>query len=85
MRGYVATGFVGRKTELALLHKRLTGVTASGAGPVAIVLDEPPWLAEQDEIFDGALQTALGPAATARMPISRPRPAAGLARCRQGR
>jgi hypothetical protein len=26
--------------------------------PVAIVLDELPWLAEQDEIFDGALQTA---------------------------
>jgi AAA+ ATPase superfamily predicted ATPase len=139
---YMATGFVGRKTELALLHKRLTGVTASGAGtalvirgrrqvgksrlaqefcdragvpylfytatkgaspveaitafltelsnssvprdqglvpveptaswpdafrvlaavlpdsPVVIVLDELPWLAEQDEIFDGALQTA---------------------------
>jgi hypothetical protein len=27
-------------------------------GPVIIVLDELPWLAEQDEIFDGALQTA---------------------------
>ena len=27
-------------------------------GPVVIVLDELPWLAEQDEIFDGALQTA---------------------------
>jgi hypothetical protein len=26
--------------------------------PVVIVLDEVPWLAEQDEIFDGALQTA---------------------------
>jgi uncharacterized protein len=26
--------------------------------PVVIVLDELPWLAEQDEIFDGALQTA---------------------------
>jgi uncharacterized protein len=26
--------------------------------PVAVVLDELPWLAEQDEIFDGALQTA---------------------------
>ena len=138
----MTTGFVGRKTELALLHKRLAGVTASGAGtalvirgrrqvgksrlaqefcdragvpylfytatkgaspveavtaflaelsnssvprdrglvpaeptaswpdafrvlaavlpdsPVVIVLDELPWLAEQDEIFDGALQTA---------------------------
>src|SRR5580692_9653638 len=139
---YMATGFVGRKTELALLHKRLTGVTASGAGtalvvrgrrqvgksrlaqefcdragvpylfytatkgaspveaiaeflaelsdssvprdrslvpaegtaswpdafrvlaavlpdsPVVVVLDELPWLAEQDDLFDGALQTA---------------------------
>lgn len=27
-------------------------------GPAIIVLDELPWLAEQDEIFDGALQTA---------------------------
>lgn len=27
-------------------------------GPVVLVLDELPWLAEQDEIFDGALQTA---------------------------
>lgn len=27
-------------------------------GPVIIVIDELPWLAEQDEIFDGALQTA---------------------------
>jgi uncharacterized protein len=27
-------------------------------GPVVIVLDELPWLAEQDELFDGALQTA---------------------------
>jgi hypothetical protein len=27
-------------------------------GPVIIVLDELPWMAEQDEIFDGALQTA---------------------------
>ena len=26
--------------------------------PVVIVLDELPWLAEQDEVFDGALQTA---------------------------
>lgn len=26
--------------------------------PVVIVIDELPWLAEQDEIFDGALQTA---------------------------
>lgn len=26
--------------------------------PVIVVLDELPWLAEQDEIFDGALQTA---------------------------
>lgn len=26
--------------------------------PVVIVLDELPWLAEQDEIFDGTLQTA---------------------------
>jgi AAA+ ATPase superfamily predicted ATPase len=138
----MATGFVGRRTELNLLHKRLARVTASGAGtalvvrgrrqvgksrlaqefcdragvpylfyaatkgaspveavtaflaelndssvprdrglvpaeptaswpdafrvlaavlpdsPVVIVLDELPWLAEQDEIFDGALQTA---------------------------
>jgi len=136
------SGFAGRTTELALLHKRLARVTASGAGtalvirgrrqvgksrlaqefcdragvpylfytatkgaspveaitaflaelsnssvprdpglvpaeptaswpdalrvlaavlpdsPVVIVLDELPWLAEQDEIFDGALQTA---------------------------
>ncbi|MGH3253171.1 MAG: AAA family ATPase [Trebonia sp.] len=138
----MATGFVGRKSELALLGKRLAGVTASGTGtalairgrrqvgksrlvqefcdragvpylfftatkgaspveaitsflaelgsssvprdpglvpaastgswpdafrvlvgvlpdsPVVVVLDELPWLAEQDEIFDGALQTA---------------------------
>lgn len=27
-------------------------------GPAIIVLDELPWLAEQDDIFDGALQTA---------------------------
>jgi hypothetical protein len=138
----VATGFVGRVSELALLHKRLDRVTASGAGtalvirgrrqvgksrlaqefcdragmpylfytatkgaspveaiteflaelsnsgvprdrglipaeqaaswpdafrvlasvlpesPVVLVLDELPWLAEQDDIFDGALQTA---------------------------
>jgi uncharacterized protein len=138
----MATGFVGRKSELALLHKRLARVTASGDGtalvvrgrrqvgksrlaqefcdragvpylfyaatrgaspveaitaflaelgnssvprdaglvpaeptaswpdafrvlaavlpesPVVIVLDELPWLAEQDDIFDGALQTA---------------------------
>jgi hypothetical protein len=26
--------------------------------PVVVVLDELPWLAEQDDIFDGALQTA---------------------------
>ena len=26
--------------------------------PVVVVLDEVPWLAEQDEIFDGSLQTA---------------------------
>jgi hypothetical protein len=135
-------GFVGRKSELALLGKRLAGVAANGAGaalvirgrrqvgksrlaqefcdragvpylfytatkgaspveaiaefltelsdssvprdrslvpveptaswpdafrvlaavlpdsPVVVVLDELPWLAEQDEIFDGALQTA---------------------------
>jgi AAA+ ATPase superfamily predicted ATPase len=138
----MATGFVGRKSELALLGKRLAGVTASGTGtalvirgrrqvgksrlaqefcdragvpylfftatkgaspveaitnflaelssssvprdqglvpaaptgswpdafrvlagvlpdsPVVVVLDELPWLAEQDDIFDGALQTA---------------------------
>jgi uncharacterized protein len=138
----VTTGFVGRTSELALLHKRLAGITASGRGtalvlrgrrqvgksrlaqefcdragvpylfyaatkgaspveaiaafltelrdsnlprdrdllpteptaswpdafrvlaaalpdaPVVIVLDELPWLAEQDDIFDGALQTA---------------------------
>jgi hypothetical protein len=28
------------------------------AGPVVVVIDELPWLAEQDELFDGALQTA---------------------------
>jgi hypothetical protein len=138
----MATGFAGRKSELALLHKRLAGAAASGAGtalvirgrrqvgksrlaqefcdragvpylfytatkgaspveaiaaflaelvssavprdpglvpaeptaswpdafrvlaavlpdsPVVVVLDELPWLAEQDDIFDGALQTA---------------------------
>jgi AAA+ ATPase superfamily predicted ATPase len=138
----MATGFVGRETELALLDKRLARVAASGTGtalvirgrrqvgksrlaqefcdrasvpylfytatkgaspveaiagflaelgsssvprdgglvpaestaswpdafrmlaavlpdsPVVVVLDELPWLAEQDEIFDGALQTA---------------------------
>ncbi|MGH3196521.1 MAG: AAA family ATPase [Streptosporangiaceae bacterium] len=27
-------------------------------GPAVIILDELPWLAEQDELFDGALQTA---------------------------
>ena len=138
----MTTGFVGRESELALLDKRLTGITARGTGtalvirgrrqvgksrlaqefcdhagvpylfftatkgaspveaitaflaelscssvprdqglvpaeataswpdafrvlagvlpdsPVVIVLDELPWLAEQDEIFDGALQTA---------------------------
>jgi uncharacterized protein len=138
----MTTGFVGRKSELALLQKRLVGIAASGAGtalvirgrrqvgksrlaqefcdragvpylfftatkgaspveaitaflselanssvprdgglvpteptaswpdafrvlasvlpdsPVVVVLDELPWLAEQDEIFDGALQTA---------------------------
>jgi AAA+ ATPase superfamily predicted ATPase len=26
--------------------------------PVVVVLDEVPWLAEQDDLFDGALQTA---------------------------
>ena len=26
--------------------------------PTIVVLDELPWLAEQDETFDGALQTA---------------------------
>jgi AAA+ ATPase superfamily predicted ATPase len=26
--------------------------------PVVVVIDELPWLAEQDEVFDGALQTA---------------------------
>lgn len=138
----MTAGFVGRKTELALLDKRLAGIAADGTGtaltirgrrqvgksrlaqefcdragvpylfytatkgaspveaiadfltelgnsgvpcdrglvpaeptaswpdafrvlaavlpdsPVVIVLDELPWLAEQDEIFDGALQTA---------------------------
>jgi AAA+ ATPase superfamily predicted ATPase len=138
----MTTGFVGRKAELALLDKRLAGITASGAGtalvvrgrrqvgksrlaqefcdradvpylyyaatkgassveaiaaflaelgsstvprdrglvpaepsaswpdafrvlaavlpdsPAVVVLDELPWLAEQDDIFDGALQTA---------------------------
>src|SRR5580693_6096011 len=138
----MATGFVGRKSELALLRKRLAGITASGTGtalvirgrrqvgksrlaqefcdhagvpyvffsatkgaspveaiteflaelsnssvprdqalvpaeptaswpdafrvlaavlpdrPVVVVLDELPWLAEQDDVFDGALQTA---------------------------
>jgi hypothetical protein len=32
--------------------------TALPDNPVIVVLDELPWLAEQDEIFDGALQTA---------------------------
>lgn len=138
----MAAGFVGRKQELALLHKRLAGIGASGTGtalvirgrrqvgksrlaqefcdradvpylyyaatkgaspveaiaaflaelgnsavprdrglvpaepsaswpdafrvlaavlpdsPAVVVLDELPWLAEQDDIFDGALQTA---------------------------
>ena len=138
----MAAGFVGRKTELALLRKRLDGIATSGTGsalvirgrrqvgksrlaqefcdragvpylfytatkgaspveaiaefqaelgtstvprdrglvpaeptaswpdafrvlasvlpdsPVVVVLDELPWLAEQDDIFDGALQTA---------------------------
>jgi uncharacterized protein len=138
----MTAGFVGRKAELALLDKRLAGITASGAGsalvirgrrqvgksrlaqefcdradvpylyyaatkgaspveataaflaelgsstvprdrglvpadpsaswpdafrvlaavlpdsPAVVVLDELPWLAEQDDIFDGALQTA---------------------------
>ena len=27
-------------------------------GPTIVVLDELPWIAEQDELFDGALQTA---------------------------
>jgi len=138
----MTVGFVGRKPELAVLQKRLDGITASGAGtalvirgrrqvgksrlaqefcdragvpylfytatkgaspveaiasfldelgtstvprdrglvpaeptaswpdafrvlasvlpdsPAVVVLDELPWLAEQDDIFDGALQTA---------------------------
>lgn len=136
----MAGGFVGRKTELSLLHKRLDRVAEDGAGtalvirgrrqvgksrlvqefcdragvpyvfhtatkgaspveavaaflselresglprdpslvpevaswpdafrvlsavlpdsPVILVMDELPWLAEQDDIFDGALQTA---------------------------
>jgi hypothetical protein len=138
----MAAGFVGRKSELALLRKRLDGIAARGTGtalairgrrqvgksrlaqelcdqagvpylfytatkgaspveaiaaffaelssstlpldrdlvpaeptaswadawrvlaavlpesPCVVVLDELPWLAEQDEIFDGALQTA---------------------------
>jgi uncharacterized protein len=138
----MTAGFVGRKTELALLRKRLDGIATSGTGtalvirgrrqvgksrlaqefcdrvglpylfytaikgaspveaiagfqaelgastvprdrglvpaeptaswpdafrvlasvlpdsPVVVVLDELPWLAEQDDIFDGALQTA---------------------------
>lgn len=138
----MTAGFVGRKPELAVLQKRLDGITASGAGtalvirgrrqvgksrlaqefcdragvpylfytatkgaspveaiaaflaelgtstvprdrglvpaeptaswpdafrvlasvlpdsPAVVVLDELPWLAEQDDIFDGALQTA---------------------------
>jgi hypothetical protein len=33
----MTTGFVGRKTELALLHKRLARVTASGAGTALVV------------------------------------------------
>jgi AAA+ ATPase superfamily predicted ATPase len=33
----MTAGFVGRKTELALLHKRLAGVTASGAGIALII------------------------------------------------
>ena len=138
----MTTGFAGRESELALLHKRLAGIQASGTGaaliirgrrqvgksrlaqefcdraevpylfyaatkgaspveaiaaflaelsnstvprdrglvpaeptaswpdafrvlaavlpdsPAIVVLDELPWLAEQDDIFDGALQTA---------------------------
>lgn len=140
--GFVGTGFVGRVVELALLHKRLDRVAASGSAvavairgrrqvgksrlaqelcdqagvpyvfftatkgaspvesvaaflaeladsslpadrglvpgqtvggwpdafgvlsavlppaPAIVVLDELPWLAEQDDLFDGALQTA---------------------------
>src|ERR1035437_4028641 len=33
----MTTGFVGRKTELALLHKRLAGVTARGAGTALVI------------------------------------------------
>jgi AAA+ ATPase superfamily predicted ATPase len=33
-------------------------VSALPDGPAVLVLGELPWLAEQDEIFDGALQTA---------------------------
>lgn len=32
--------------------------TALPSTPVIVVMDEVPWLAEQDDLFDGALQTA---------------------------
>ncbi|WP_405484284.1 ATP-binding protein [Nocardia sp. NBC_00511] len=32
--------------------------TALGDTPTIVVIDELPWLAEQDDVFDGALQTA---------------------------
>ena len=33
----MTTGFVGRKSELALLQKRLVGIAASGAGTVLVI------------------------------------------------
>ncbi len=38
------------------LFRVLTGALPSG--PSIVVIDELPWLSEQDEVFDGALQTA---------------------------
>ncbi|MEU8894569.1 DUF234 domain-containing protein [Nocardia sp. NPDC048505] len=35
-----------------------TLATALGETPTVVVIDELPWLAEQDAVFDGALQTA---------------------------
>lgn len=33
----MAAGFVGRKTELALLHKRLDGIATSGTGTALVI------------------------------------------------
>ncbi|MYV56201.1 ATP-binding protein [Streptomyces sp. SID3212] len=41
-----------------LLSAALAGSPAAPGVPSVVVLDELPWLAEQDSVFDGALQTA---------------------------